>query len=615
MQTTFPTTYHTPRRIRRTPLDFAAIFMGLLLLTLVVSVAFWQFWYANRIFGGVSVAGIPVGGMTRSNALRLLNRELQPYPLPPVALSYGNEQWPLLLNDASRPAALNANVDLVSAVNAAYLMGRDGPLRTRIGEQLGLLLVGGEITPHVAFEPGQLRQAVAQIAAQIRHPAQAGSQVGNVIIEARSGVDVDVEQTLDALLLALQHEVTPNKPLVVPVAARPILPPETVVQPSTAEVSQPTLSPLRLVDPKFGLEMAIDPSELNGLLFSQQPLSVDPDRVYNFVQQWAAQIDVSARDARLQFNPDTGTVNILQTSQSGRVLNIEKSASAIQNALETGRAQAELVIDDVAPAVDMNNIPNMGIRELVASGSTYFAGSSAARVRNIEVAASKLEGVVIPPGKVFSFNQNVQDVSAANGFEDSLIIWGDQTAVGVGGGVCQVSTTVFRAAYNGGMPIVERYNHGYVVSWYGAPGLDATIYTPTVDFKFRNDTDAYLLIDPVVDAINGVITMNFYGTSPNRQVTIDEPVQTDIIQPEPPKYTIDETLAAGQRKQVEWQAQGMTVEVTRTIVENGETRTDTLKSKYRPWQAVFLVGPGTDVPATPVPAEGETTEDATTTGG
>ncbi|MEZ4713706.1 MAG: VanW family protein [Caldilineaceae bacterium] len=613
MQTTFPTSYHTPRRIRRTPLDFAAIFMGLLLLTLVVSVAFGQFWHANRIFGGVSVAGIPVGGMTRSSALALLSRELQPYPLPPVALSYGDEQWPLLLNDASRSAAVNANVDLVSAVNAAYLMGREGSVRARVGEQLGLLLVGGEITPHVAFEQGQLRQAVAQIAAQIRRPAQAGSQVGNVTIAPRPGVDVDVEQTLDALLLALQGEMTPGKPLVVPVAARPIPAPDAVAQPAVAAVSQPTLPSLRVVDPQFGLEMAIDPSRLNNLLFSQQPLSVDPDRVRNFVQQWAAQIDVAARDARLQFNPSTGTVNILQTSQSGRSLDVEKTAAAIQNALETGRTQAELVINDVTPAVDMNNIPNMGIRELVASGSTYFAGSSAARVRNIEVAAAKFEGVVIPPGEVFSFNKNVQDVSAANGFEDSLIIWGDQTAVGVGGGVCQVSTTVFRAAYNGGMPIEERYNHGYVVSWYGAPGLDATIYTPSVDFKFRNDTDAYLLIDPVVDTVNGVITMNFYGTKPNRQVTIGEPVEMDIIQPEPPKYTVDETLAAGQRKQVEWEAQGMSVEVTRTIVENGETRTDTLKSKYRPWQAVFLVGPGTDIPATPTPppAGGQTA----TTGG
>lgn len=238
----------------------------------------------------------------------------------------------------------------------------------------------------------------------------------------------------------------------------------------------------------------------------------------------------------------------------------------------------------------------MGIRELVASGTTYFAGSSAARVRNIEVAAAQFEGVVIPPGKLFSFNQLVEDVSSANGFEDSLIIWGDQTAVGVGGGVCQVSTTVFRAAYEAGLPIVERYNHGYVVSWYGEPGLDATIYTPTVDFKFRNDTSAYLLVDPVVDSVNGVITFNLYGTKPDRVVKIAEPAVSDIVEPEPAIYKVDEDLAPGQQEQVEWQKEGKTVEVTRTIIENGESRTDTITSKYQPWQAVYLVGPGTQVP-------------------
>jgi vancomycin resistance protein YoaR len=201
----------------------------------------------------------------------------------------------------------------------------------------------------------------------------------------------------------------------------------------------------------------------------------------------------------------------------------------------------------------------------------------------------------------------VEDVTAANGFEDSLIIWGDRTAVGVGGGVCQVSTTVFRAAYAAGLPIVERYNHGYVVDWYGDPGLDATIYTPTVDFRFRNDTGAYLLVEPVVDSVTGTITFNLYGTKPDRLVIIGEPVVSDVLKPDPPTYRIDESLETDEKEQVEWEKDGMTVTVERTIVEGGETRTDTLTSQYQPWRAVYLVGPGTEIPATPTPAI-ETTE-------
>ena len=154
----------------------------------------------------------------------------------------------------------------------------------------------------------------------------------------------------------------------------------------------------------------------------------------------------------------------------------------------------------------------MGIVEQISEGTTYFRGSTRERVQNIVTAANKLRGVVIPPGEEFSFNKRVGDVTAANGFVDSLIIRGDRTETGVGGGVCQVSTTVFRAAFWGGYPVLERYPHGYVVSWYGEPGLDASIFTPDVDFRFRNDTGSFLLIQPEVDTAKGRITFYFYGT-------------------------------------------------------------------------------------------------------
>ena len=196
----------------------------------------------------------------------------------------------------------------------------------------------------------------------------------------------------------------------------------------------------------------------------------------------------------------------------------------------------------------------------------------------------------------------MQDVSAANGFADSLIIWGDRTAVGVGGGVCQVSTTVFRSAFLGGFPIMERYNHGYVVSWYGEPGMDATIYTPSVDFKFRNDTSAFLLVQPVVDSVNGVISFLFYGTKPDRQVTVGQPVISDIVEAGQPVYQEDASLATGEIKQVETAKRGLTATVERTIVENGQSRTDKIVSVYQPWSAVFLVGPGTPIPGQEKPA-------------
>ena len=354
--------------------------------------------------------------------------------------------------------------------------------------------------------------------------------------------------------------------------------------------------------PRYGYEFGVDAASLDELVYSRQPLRLDEDKVRALLTSWATQIDIEPADARLRFDAGTGSAQVVQNSRMGRELDIEGTLASIREAVENGSMAAALVVRDLLPAVDSRNVAQMGIRELVASGTTYFAGSSPARVRNIEVAAEKFEGVVIPPNGIFSFNEVVEDVTAANGFEDSLIIWGDRTAVGVGGGVCQVSTTVFRAAYAAGLPIVERYNHGYAVSWYGEPGLDATIYTPSVDFKFRNDTGAYLLLEPVVNGEGGTITFNFYGTKPDRVVTISEPQVTDVVEPEEPIYRFDETLDFGEKEQVDWEQEGMTAQVTRTIVENGETRTETLVSKYQPWRAVYLYGPGTDIPATPTVA-------------
>lgn len=587
--------YNPPPRtqpFRRTALDMAALFVLLTLLAGVTAAATWGFWHTGRIYTGVSVAGVSLGGLTRSEAYQRLGERLRPYPLPPIVLEHEGEQRPLSV------AQVQARADLLDAVNRAYLYGRSGSLLNDVVAQLRAALLGVVIVPRVEVDAEELRAAVAALAAGVDRPAVAERRLGDVVIPAQAGRSVDVEATLQGLLQQLADGAagTVRAPLVV----HSIAAPAPSVTPSAPLNNDIEMRPLLLRSQADNFALALTPAELRNMLRSVDPPELDEASLRRFLEPIAAQIERRPRDARLRFNPQTGAVTVLSPSFPGRALDVEATIAAIRSAIVSGADEASLVVKTIEPAVDMNRIAEMGIRELVASGRTYFAGSSASRIRNIEVAAKQFEGVVIPPNGIFSFNQIVRDVSSANGFEDSLIIWGDRTAVGVGGGVCQVSTTVFRAAYQGGFPIVERYNHGYVVDWYGEPGLDATIFTPTVDFRFRNDTGAYLLIEPVVDSVNGVITFNFYGTKPHRTVTISKPEITDVIKPGPPVYTVDESLAPGQMKQVEWQKDGMTVTVTRTIVENGTTRTDTLRSKYQPWRAVYLVGPGTVTP-TPEP--------------
>jgi vancomycin resistance protein YoaR len=592
MQTTFP--LHESRlRIRRNVFDFAGLLLILLLLALLIGGALWHFWFLNRIYYGVSVGGLPVGGMTRAAALDALETRLSGAPLAPISLHYHGQHWPLPITEAPVQA------DLLAAVNQAYLVGRQGDFSARTVQQLLTVLRGRDITPPLAVDEGQVRAAIHQLAAQVNRPGRTADQLGDVLIPAQPQVTVDVEATTQATLAALRTSLW-NQTIQAPFVVRETIP--AADAPAQAVAAQtPLLSPLRVANEQANFALALDSAALSKIVIAQNPIQIDEAALRALLEQWAGQIDLAARDARLRFNANTGGLTVIQTSAHGRKLDIEATATSIHAALTSGVSTAQLAIEDVAPAVDGDRIAEMGIHELVASGTTYFKGSSAARIRNIEVAAEKFDGVVIPPDGIFSFNKIVENVTSANDFEDSLVIWGDQTVVGVGGGVCQVSTTVFRAAYNAGLPIVERYNHGYIVDWYGEPGLDATIFTPSVDFRFRNDTGAYLLIEPVVDSVSGVITFNFYGTKPNRVVTIGAPVKTDIKQPEAPTYVVEASLTPGQRKQVEWEKPGMTVTVQRTIVENGTTRTDTLTSRYVPWRAQYLVAPDIEIPATPTP--------------
>jgi vancomycin resistance protein YoaR len=320
------------------------------------------------------------------------------------------------------------------------------------------------------------------------------------------------------------------------------------------------------------------------------------DKWSAYLEQLAAQVARPPVDARLEIDPTTLQVSVLQPSQTGQKLDVQAAMQAATDLFAHPARQLELPVIITPPAVAMEQVANMGFTAVVGEATSYFSGSSDARVHNIQVAASKFHGLVVPPGAVFSFNQYLGPVTAENGFEEGLIIWGDRSAVGIGGGVCQVSTTAFRAAFNGGFDIVERWAHGYRVSWYeigSAVGLDATIYAPDVDFKFRNDTDHFLLIQTYTDPEAATLTFRFYGTPTSRVVTMEGPIEANARPAPDPVYQNDATLPKGTTKQVEWARDGVDVTIKRTVTEAGTViHQDTFFSAYQPWRAMYLVGTG-----------------------
>ena len=592
--------------------EYILIWLCVAIVAVAGAFAGWQFWHTDRIFSGVHIAGVPVGGETRASALLRLHRELTPYPLAPIflELSPSSTEGVGLARTAVRrwalgPELLAPEADLEGAVTLAYHVGRQGSWLKRIVSQWQAFSGRQTVWPEVLVSEGVVRQAVGDAASEVRRPSRPAIQIGEISVPPQPGLDVDVAATAHLILAQLASGRSGTVPMQTYSTAPPQSAPGDSSQ-NSAGASSPAFDsisgglaaprPVVLRHEASGTAFALDGALLQRIMPGGDPSFLNEEALRFVVEGWANQVSYPAQDARLRFDDATSALTVLQPSRAGRRLNVDLTIEAVRNALTTDQRTGALPIISIPPAVDSGRLNELGIRELVASGSTYFKGSSSTRVYNIEVAAEKLVGVVVPPNGVFSFNSAIEAVSGANGFEDSAIIWGDRTAVGVGGGVCQVSTTVFRAALEGGFPFLERHNHGYVVSWYGEPGFDATIYTPYVDLRFLNDTDAHLLIQPVVNSVDGILTFRFYGTRPDRVVEIGEAVYEDIKEPGDPVYQEDASLEAGQIKQVEWAKEGLTATVIRRVTENGQTREDPIRSVYRPWNAMYLYGPGTVIP-------------------
>lgn len=330
-------------------------------------------------------------------------------------------------------------------------------------------------------------------------------------------------------------------------------------------------------------------------------LKMNTDQIDETLGQLAASIDVEPHDALFQFQ--NGKVLLFKPSISGRKLDKDQLKQQISSYIKTLAKEDTLTVQPVTfalpvvpvnPRVTTENSNNFGIRSLIGVGRSKFAHSIPGRIHNVELAASVINGHLVAPGATFSFNDTLGDVSAATGFQQAYIIKNGRTVLGDGGGVCQVSTTLFRAAMNAGLPILERHAHSYRVGYYeedSPPGLDATVFSPSYDLKIKNDTPNYLLIQAVTDTDNLELTFNIYGTSDGRVAQLTKPVVTNQTPPPPDLFQDDPTLPAGSVKQVDFAAWGAKVRFDYTVTRNNEVlEKQTFLSDFQPWQAVFLKG-------------------------
>jgi len=540
--------------------------------------------------------GVSLDGMTRAEARTALEAAASNYSPPPLTLRYGDHAWRLDKDD------LGVKVSIDRSLNRAFARGRNRSFPANLWAQWQMFWNGYRLQPSITVNPGQIEQTIRELTTRFNRSAQESevtlSELQVVITSSQPGQMVNVDETVQ---MTMRRALNGTGGIVDVLVEE--IPPAGAAPIASKQAIEETLSqPILISDPYGEFQFSLDPATLAAIVtwvpddknVGEVKPAVDEEKLRQIVQDWATQVYRPPLNARFDFDSKSGTLLELAPSATGYELDVDATVAAIIAAISAGEKQATLSVQKIKPEIASEDADKLGIKELVARGTTKFAGSSRARVKNIEVAASKFIGVVIPPDGIFSFNKYVGDVTAANGFEDSLIIAGDRTAVGVGGGVCQVSTTIFRTSFFGGFPTIERWAHGYVVGYYGEPGIDATVYTPHVDLKFKNTTGHYLLIKPIINKKKGTLTFEFYGTNPGWKVEVGKPKYSNRQPPPPPLYIEDPSLPEGKVVQFDWAVAGMDAEVPRKVWDkDGNLIIDeVLKSKYKPWQAKFRFGPG-----------------------
>jgi vancomycin resistance protein YoaR len=610
------TATHQPTR-QSLPFFFQAILvlvlgMALFFVFIGAAVIGYDFLYAGKIFPGISVAGVDISGLSPEEAAGRLGARLV-YPTNgKIVFQDGANVW------VARPVDVGLYLDSDTSVQAAYALGRSGSIFSRLGAQFDAWYFGTDLPPLLVYDEKIARGFAAGIASQIDRPTvEASLEVTgtNVIVKpGQVGRTLDINATLaplEAQLRSLTDGILPvmideSTPAILDASqqaeiARKILSAPLVLQLPDAAEGDP--GPWTFKQDQLAAMLSIERVEaVDGAHYQ---VGLNPDSLQAFLESLKPRLARSPQNARFIFNDDTRQLDPLEPAIIGRSLDVEATIQAINDGLAKGQHNLQVSLQYTQPAVaDSATAAELGITELVSSQTSYFYGSSGSRIQNIEIASSRFHGLMVAPGATFSMAEVLGDVSLDNGYAEALIIYGNRTIKGVGGGVCQVSTTLFRTAFFGGFPVAERHPHAYRVYYYelnaanqvntSLAGLDATVYVPVVDFKFTNDTPNWLLMETYVNAAARSLTWKFYSTSDGRTMEWDSTGLQNIVDPPEPVYQENPDLAKNEVKQVDWGVAGADVSVTRTVMRDGQVYfTDTFNTHYLPWADVYEYGPGT----------------------
>jgi vancomycin resistance protein YoaR len=599
-----------PRRSRRSPprarpRRIRSLF-GLLLFLLIAGGAILALPYASNVLAGdramdgVSLVGQPIGGKSRAEIRALLEQRYGSFISSPLTLTFEGRTWTPTLDQ------LGVSFDLDQLAADAVVAGHRGGPIARAQELWAIWQGGGlDVGPQLSVDMGQLQSYLSSLAAEVERPprdAALSIAEGKVLpTPALLGRQVLADATAVDVIHALQQV----EPAAVTLRTRVLEPnlTDADLEPAITQARAFLQEPLLL---RHGEQVwAWEPDRIASFI-SIRPrkgvmtATIDRERLARAIEQLAQTVDSPSAEPRVAFR--NGQLRIVGEGQVGWRIKQPEAVNAISAVMQISQRELNLPGEELSPQITAKTLPTLGIVELVGEGQTSYAGSAQYRITNIKAGAQRMNGVLIPPGAEFSFNRQLGEVDEANGFVQGYAVIGNSTQLEWGGGVCQDSTTVFRAAFWAGLPITERHAHPFYISWYddfsfpgdSAPGMDATIYTGVSDLKFMNDTANWLLMEATTDDANQIMTVRLYGTKPNRSVSISGPeISNRVPPPGDPVYMADASLPAGTIKQTDTARAGMDIAVYRIISENGlQKEPELFFTRFKAWPDVFVRGTG-----------------------
>ena len=590
------------RRPRGNPLAPLLLFVALLAVGVLALPYLLDVYYADRVLPGVRVQGVPVQGVSRDSLRAALAARYADFLDKPITLTYGTQVWQPSFKE------LGVRFDADSAVRDVLAAGRNGGPIARLQALWALWWGGLDVAPRLVIDARTTQHYLLALAPTIEQaPRDAALSVaeGKVIgTPSAAGRQLLAFETANDTLLALRTLA----PQTVPLRTRELPPTLGDATLATAQEKAQALlsSPLTLVEGQH--TWTWQPDKLADLVRVEPrartlKVELDAAKLAKATERLAQLADSGSVEPRLRFAD--GNLQIIQEGKPGQKLKQPDAIAAISQTLALNQAITRtlaLPMETVSPQITPEKLPTLGIAELIGEGKSSFEGSADYRITNIKAGAARMDGVLIPPDSEFSFNTQLGDVDAANGFVEGYAVVDSRTQLEWGGGVCQDSTTVFRAAFWAGLPITERYAHPFYISWYDrfgfadhgdGAGLDATIYTGVNDLKFANNTGHWILMQTEVDDDNQILTVRLYGTK-DRTVEFAGPeISNEQAAPETPRVIDDSSKPSGYYHQTDTARGGRDIVVYRTVTINGvRGETSAFWTRFKAWPDVFVRGTG-----------------------